>query len=327
VHGLDIGGDDLMQEPAYEAVRNAQIERLNSESKFKVLVREIYKNKINYIFCLPMYFFLTVFLIIPTFQGLYLSFFEFTTGTPKIFIGVQNFSSLFQDPVFWIALRNTLVIVVIVVPSSLFIALLVSVAVYRRNQVLKSFVRAAYYLPLVVSSVALSISWKYIYDPAIGLGNYIIGLFGFDNVVWLGDSRFVLFSLIIIVFTFSIGTPIVLYLASLGSIPETYYEAARIDGAGVVRQFFNVTLPMLLPTTLFLVVTGTIGAFQVFVFVKLLTSGGPNNASQTLAYFLYEKAFIYGQFGIACAVGTLLCLFCIGIAIIEYKFLSSDVEY
>jgi multiple sugar transport system permease protein len=304
-----------------------RLKRSNTGERLRLWAKEIYKNRVNYYFILPMYTFLIAFLIIPTIQGLYLSFFNFTAGSTKQFVGFQNFSTLFSDRVFWTALKNTALLVVGVVPLSLLISLLISVAIHRRNQILKSFVRGAFYLPLVVSSVALSISWKYIYDPAIGLANYILGLFQLQRIVWLGDSRYVMLALIIIIFTFSLGKPIMLYLASLGAIPDTYYEAARIDGASSIRQFIHITLPMLKPTTLYLVVTGTIGAFQVFVFVKLLTSGGPNNSSQTLAYMLYEKAFIFGQFGIACVIGTILCMICMGIAIVEYKFLSSDIEY
>jgi len=297
------------------------------DGKFKEYAKEIYKNRVNYLFLLPTYFFLIAFLIVPTIQGLYLSFFEFTTGVPAEFIGLQNFITLFRDPVFWIALKNTVIIVLVIVPSSLAVSLFISVIIYRRSQMLKSFVRASYYLPIIVSGVALSISWKYIYDPAIGLANYLLSIFGIDYIVWLGDTRYVLFSIIVILFTISLGTPIVLYLAALGAIPETYYEAARIDGADSVKQFLHVTLPLLKPTTLFLVVTGTIGAFQVFVFVKLLTSGGPNNSSQTLAYLLYEKAFLFGQFGMACAIASILCVICVGIAFAQYKLLSSDIVY
>ncbi|WP_165972345.1 carbohydrate ABC transporter permease [Paenibacillus piri] len=317
-----------MRKTAYgEPGQSSAVKLAGTGERLRYWAKEIYKNRVNYFFIAPMYLFLIAFLIIPTIQGLYLSFYQFTADSAKRFVGLQNFIALFRDPVFWIALKNTAVLVIGVVPSSLLVSLIISVIIHRRSQILKSFVRGAFYLPLVVSSVALSISWKYIYDPAIGLGNYVLGLFGLDPVVWLGDARYVLPALMFIIFTFSLGKPIMLYLASLGAIPDTYYEAARIDGAGSISQFVHITLPMLKPTTLYLVVTGTIGAFQVFVFVKLLTSGGPNNSSQTLAYMLYEKAFIFGQFGIGCVIGTILCLICMGIAIVEYKFLSSDIEY
>jgi multiple sugar transport system permease protein len=289
--------------------------------------REVFRNRDNYLFILPMYLFFTVFLIVPTIQGIAWSFYDFSLGHQKVFVGWQNFARLFQENVFWIALRNTFYLVLGVVPLSLFISLIIAVVISKSNQYVKSFVRGAFYLPLVVSGVALSLTWKYIFDPAIGLANQLLGLLGIEPVIWLGDPKYSLLSIIIIIFTYSLGNPIILFLAAIGNIPETYYEAARIDGAGKLRQFFEVTLPMLKPTTLYLAVTGTVGVFQVFVIVKLLTSGGPNNSSQTMAYLLYEKAFVYGQYGVACVVGTVLFFLVTFIALLQYKFLSSDIEY
>jgi multiple sugar transport system permease protein len=291
------------------------------------LLKEMWANRINYMFLLPIYLILFTFLIYPALQGIYLAFFDFRLGGIKQFVGLANFIKLVQEQVFWIALKNTVYLVLGVVPLSLAFSLVVSVIIFKSGQFIKSFVRGAFYLPLVVSGVTLSLTWKYIYDPVIGLANYLLGWFGFDRVIWLGDPNVALFSIIVIIFTYNLGKPIILYLAALGGIPETYYEAARLDGAGRIQQFFHITLPMLKPTTLYLVVTGTIGVFQVFVIIKLLTTGGPNNSTQTLAYLLYEKAFVFGQYGVACAVGTFLFLMVTAIAFIQYKFLSSDIEY
>jgi multiple sugar transport system permease protein len=291
------------------------------------LLKEIYKNKSSYLFILPMYAFLAVFLIIPAIQGLYMAFFDFKMGSEKHFVGFNNFMKLFGEQVFWTALKNTFYLVLGVVPLSLLLSLIISVVIINSGTFLKSFVRGAFYLPLVVSGVTLALTWKFIYDPVVGMANYYLGLLGFERIIWLGDPKYAMLAVMIVIFTYNLGKPIILYMAALGGIPETYYEAARIDGASKGRQFFHITLPMLKPTTLYLMVTGTIGVFQTFVIIKLLTTGGPNNATQTLAYLLYEKAFVFGQYGVACAVGTVLFLLVTSIALLQYKFLSTDIEY
>jgi len=290
-------------------------------------LKEIENNKESYLFLLPMYLLLLVFLIVPAFQGLYMGFYKYNAHFEKSFVGVKNFLNILQDNIFWIAMKNTIILFLVVVPLSLIISLLISVIVYNKSQWLKAFIRGAFYLPIVVSGVTLTLTWAYIYNPVFGLANYLLSLLNLGPVVWLGDPRFALLSIIIIIFTFSLGSPIVLYLASLGSIPKSYYEAAEIDGASKVGQFFHITLPLLKPTTLFLLITGTIGAFQVFVVIQLLTSGGPNNATQTLLYLLYQRAFVYGKYGNAAVIGTFLLIFTSIIAILQYKFLVSDIEY
>ncbi|MFD0681338.1 MULTISPECIES: carbohydrate ABC transporter permease [unclassified Paenibacillus] len=291
------------------------------------LYREIYKNRINYLFLAPMYILLFLFLIVPALQGLYYSVFEFNIGSPKTFVGFKNFAYLFGEDVFWIALKNTFVLVLIIVPASIFTALFISVAVYRSSQWVKTFVRGSFYLPLVVSSVSLTLVWGFIFNPVVGLANQILKTVGLSPVTWLGDPQYAFLAIIIVLFTFVLGKPVILYLASLGNIPETFYEAAKIDGANVLQQFYNVTLPLLKPTTLYLVITGTIQVFNVFVLIKIMTAGGPGNSTQTLAYLLYEKAFVFGQYGIASAVGAVLVFLVTAIAIIQYKFLSTDIEY
>ncbi|MCR8630032.1 carbohydrate ABC transporter permease [Paenibacillus radicis (ex Xue et al. 2023)] len=291
------------------------------------LYREVYKNRINYLFLAPMYLLLTLFLIVPALQGLYYSLFDFTIGSSLRFVGFDNFSKLLNEDVFWIALKNTFILVLIIVPVSIFTALFISVAVYRSSQGIKTFVRGSFYLPLVVSSVSLTLVWGFVFNPVVGLANQILKAIGLAAVIWLGDPKYAFLAITIVLFTFVLGKPVILYLASLGNIPETFYEAAKIDGANVLQQFWHVTLPLLKPTTLYLVITGTIQVFNVFVLIKIMTSGGPGNSTQTLAYLLYEKAFVFGQYGIASAVGAVLVFLVAIIAIIQYKFLSTDIEY
>lgn len=157
--------------------------------------------------------------------------------------------------------------------------------------------------------------------------NYLIGLFGFEPIAWLGTPKMALISVITVVVTFTIGQPVILFLAGLGGIPTDLYEAAMIDGANSRQRFFKITLPLLKPTTLFVTVTQVIGVFQVFVVVLLLTKGGPANGTQTIVYRMYEMAFDTFQFGYASAIGLVLILVIGVISWIQFRFFGADTEY
>jgi len=275
----------------------------------------------------PIYVLFAVFLIVPTIAGFYYALTDFSARRERTFVWFDNFGTIFQDRTFWIAMRNTVYIVVAVVPSSLVVSLAIAAVVTRRSATLRSFVRGSFYLPVTLSAVTLSLTWSYIFHPTVGVANYLLSLLGIEPVTWLGDARFALLSIIIILFTTHLGVPVVLYSAALGGVPETYYEAARLDGASSLQQFVHVSVPMIRPTTLYLLVTSTIGTFQVFVYVRLLTGGGPGNATQTLAYYLYERAFVYGDFGLASAVGVVLFAVVLLIAAAQLRLTRSDIEY
>lgn len=276
---------------------------------------------------LPIFLFLTIFLIVPAVQAIYLGFFRFDISTQKVFVGLENFAKLFRERAFLMALRNTFLLMLGIVPLSLMLSLVIAVALNDSCRLVKAFARGAFYLPIVVSGVTLSLIWKFIYDPVIGIANHLLGMLGLERVIWLGSTRSAMPAIMAVVFSYSLGRPVILFMAALAGIPLTYYEAARIDGAGRIRQFFSITLPLLKPTTLYLLVQGTISVFQTFVIIKLLTTGGPNNATQTLSYLLYEKAFVSGDYGTACAIGVVLFFIVTCIAVIQYRWLSNDIEY
>ncbi|WP_238402897.1 carbohydrate ABC transporter permease [Paenibacillus mesophilus] len=245
----------------------------------------------------------------------------------KDWVGLDNYIQLFQDDVFVRSLGNTFGFVAGVVPLTIIVSLFVSAIVIHKSAKTASFFRASFYLPIVTSQIILSATWAWIYHPVNGIANYALSLAGASPVMWLSDSRVALPSLIVVVVTWCVGQPIILYLAALGNIPVTYYEAASIDGAGTWRQFRSITLPMLKPTTLYVIVTSTIGAFQTFVVVQILTGGGPNYATSTIMYLLYETAFKFGKLGLASAMGVILAIIISVIAFIQFKFFKTDIEY
>ncbi|MCL5072387.1 MAG: sugar ABC transporter permease [Actinobacteria bacterium] len=293
-----------------------------------VIFSSIYKNKIYYLFLLPFYFFFIYFLVIPAVKTFYYTFFKINNvGFQLQFAGFTNYKYIFSDFRFWLALRNTAILVVILVPLVVITSLFIANSIYREKSWLKTFVRAAIYIPTITSEVVLIMSWKFILNPRVGILNYIISIFGIPYQDWLGTKSLALLSMSLVLFTFVIGAPLIIYLASLGTIPDTYYEAALIDGANQRQMFFNITLPLLKPTTLYIIVTSTIGFFQIFSTPYIMTDGGPVNSTTTLVLLLYKTAFTYENLGAASVIGVVLFIMCTIIALIQYKYLSRDVVY
>jgi multiple sugar transport system permease protein len=280
----------------------------------------------GYIFIFPGMVFFIIFVLVPLFNALKYSLYDYNIINYK-WVGLKNFRMLITDNVFNKSLANTFIFVIGIVPTTIIISLFLSVNIIKLNGKLQSFFRGAFYLPVVTSSVAMSIVWKWIYNPVNGLMNYFLSIIGVEPVNWLGDSSTVLFSLVLVVLSWSVGTPVILYCASLGSIPKTYYEAADIDGANKWQLFKNITLPLLRPTTLYIIVTSTIGTFQTFVVVQLMSGGGPHYASSTILFLLYKTAFEFNNYGLASAMGIILFFIICIISIIQFKYLSSYVEY
>ncbi len=184
------------------------------------------------------------------------------------------------------------------------------------------------YLPTVASGVTMALVWFWIYDPTnMGLLNMILGYIGIDSQMWLGSRSTALFSLILMSWLTGHGAGIILYLAALGGIPKSLYEAADIDHASAWSQFRNITMPLLKPTTLYLLVMGVIGSFQVFMSIYLMTQGGPNFATTTIAYLIYVHAFEYYQFGLAAAESFALGIVIILASVFQFKLMSTDVEF
>ncbi|EAQ6393102.1 sugar ABC transporter permease, partial [Salmonella enterica] len=208
------------------------------------------------------------------------------------------------------------------------ITFVLSYFIFQMKSKWQTFFKATLYLPAVASGVTISIVWLAIFDPTdSGLLNRFLGLFGLDPVIWLGQSGTALFSLILMNWLGSHGAGIILYLAAMGGIPKSLYEAADIDHASGWTQFSKITWPLLKPTTLYLLVTGVITSFQVFISVYLMTQGGPNFATTTIAYLIYETAFKFYEFGLASAQSFVLAIIIIVISVIQFKYFSSDIEY
>lgn len=244
------------------------------------------------------------------------------------FIGWTNYVETFNDSLFWKSIRNTIVYTVLAVPVGLIISFAVAIMILPLRKGLQTTFKAIYYLPAVASGVTLSVVWLWIYDPLpAGILNQFIGWFGVDNQNWLGASKTAMFSLVLMSWLSSHGTSIIIYLAALLGIDESYYEAAELDGASFLQKLWYIVIPFLKPTTLFLFVTGIIGSFQVFQNAYLMTGGGPDNATTMVGLLIFNNAFKYFEFGEAAAQSLILTLIIALISLIQFKIMGKDVEY
>ncbi|MFC4775756.1 carbohydrate ABC transporter permease [Paenibacillus sp. GCM10023252] len=244
------------------------------------------------------------------------------------YVGLDNYVESFQDDLFWKSIGNTIVYTVLTVPVALFLSFAVAILILPLQKWMQTTFKAIYYLPAVASGVALSVVWLWIFDPmSSGILNKLIGLVGLSNENWLGSSSTAMFSLVLMSWLSSHGTSIIIYLAALLGIDTSYYEAADLDGANFLQKLWHIVIPCLKPTTLFLLVTGVIGSFQVFQNAFLMTGGGPDNATTMVGLLIFDNAFKYFEFGKAAAQSLILALLIAGVALLQFKLLGREVEY
>ncbi|MFD2114605.1 carbohydrate ABC transporter permease [Paenibacillus yanchengensis] len=244
------------------------------------------------------------------------------------YVGFENFVTTFSDGLFWKAVRNTVVYTLLTVPFNIFLSFLVAILIIPFQKRTQTVFKAIYYLPAVASGVAMAVVWLWIFDPLkSGIANQVISFFGISNQNWLGSSATAMFSLVLMSWLSSHGTAIIIYLAALLGIDNSYYEAAAIDGASFLQKLRYIVIPFLKPTTLFLLVTGVIGSFQVFQNAFLMTGGGPDHATTMMGLLIFNNAFTYFEFGKAAAQSLILALIIAIISFIQFRLLGKDIEY
>ena len=287
----------------------------------KALVRR--ETRSAYLFLLPNLIFFVGFVVIPMILCVYTSFFESTMGkdVEDVFIGLKNYTELWQDPIFLRALKNTFVIVLVSVPTVCIFSLWVSALIYRMKGAVLSTFRCVFYLPVVTGSVAVTVVWKWMFNNYYGIFNYVgkgMGVID-NNINWLGDERFALWCIILILFTTSVGQPIVLYVSALGTVDTSLVEASEVDGANNIQKFWKIKWPLIMPTTLYILVITTINSFQCFALIQLLTSGGPNHSTDTVMYYIYYSAFKLYRYGYGNAMGVVLAIFIALLSAVQFK--------
>lgn len=295
----------------------------NVPARSKVLVRR--ETRSAYLFLLPALVFFIGFVIIPMALCLFTSFFNYTMGD-FYFIGFNNYINMFKDDIFRVALRNTILIVVIAVPTVTAFSLWVGASIYNMHAVSRSFYRCVFYLPVVTGSVAVAVVWKWMFNKYNGLFNNLMVNAGVldEKISWLGDERFALWCIILILFTTSVGQPIVLYVAALGNVDTSLIEASEVDGATKLQTFWKIKWPSIMPTTLYILIITTINSFQCYALIQLLTSGGPNHSTETIMYYIYYRAFKLNDYGYGNAMGIFLALIIAIFSAIQLKVGQSN---
>lgn len=277
----------------------------------------------GYLFLLPSLIFFIGFVVVPMVMCVVTSFFDanMDLNTPDKFIWFNNYIELWKDPVFLKALKNTFIIVVVSVPFTCVFSLWVASAIYRMKEGLLSFFRIVFYLPVVTGSVAVTVVWKWMYNNYYGIFNYLLKNTGVitKNINWLGDPKYALGCIILILLTTSVGQPIVLYVSALSNVDNSLVEASEVDGANNLQVFWRIKWPQIMPTTLYILVITTINSFQCFALIQLLTSGGPNYATETVMYYIYYTAFKLYRFGYGNAMGVILAIFIGILSAIQFR--------
>lgn len=286
------------------------------------------QNITSYLFLLPMMVFFIGFVLVPMGMGIVTSFFNYTMSKFD-FIGFKNYTELFKDVKFQKSVVNTIIIVVTSVPLVTIFSLWVASLIYDTSSFVTSFFRGVFYLPVVTGTVSVVVVWKWIFDKYSGILNWLLQSMGVlnRNVAWLGEKSTAIWCILAILFTTSIGQPIVLYIAALGNVDSSIIEAAEVDGASKFRTFWQIKWPSVMPTTLYVLVITTINSFQCFALIQLLTSGGPVYSTSTVMYYLYQNAFSLYRYGYANAMGVILAIIIAAFSALQFKVMKSDVEY
>lgn len=262
-----------------------------------------------YLYLLPMMAIMVVFNFYPIIKSFMLSFYtdyDFFNNQVNA-VGTGNYSKIFHDPDFWLALKNTFIFVFGSVPIGIVLALWIALMIHRIPY-LQGLFRTVYFLPFVTSTVAITLVWSWMYHSRFGVFNYFLGWFGIQPIQWLTDPKYAMTALVIAAVWKNLGLAIILFLVGLTNIDEGYYAAARVDGAKTWAQFWNITVPLLAPTTFLVMVTSTIGSFKVFdeVFAMFQGQPGPGKSALTIVYYIYQKFYTEFDYGVAAAAGTVL---------------------
>ncbi len=286
-----------------------------------------YKWYLPYIFILLAMIGLFVFRLGPIAFAAVMSFTDWSMfGSPK-WTGIGNYIDFATDPTFWLIIRNTILFSLIFVPIILFVSLILAVLLNSGVKGTTTF-RAMYFAPVITSTVAVAIVWRWIFGADVGMVNFLLRTVGVKHPPsWLSDRRF---SLFVVAFVFAwkrVGYYMIIYLAGLQDIPHNLYEAAKIDGAGNFKVFSKITLPLITPTMFFVLIMSLIDSYKNFDIIYVMTRGGPGTSSTTLSYYIYQHAFELFQMGPAASLSMVLLMIVGSIAFLNFMYKSRWVKY
>jgi multiple sugar transport system permease protein len=296
---------------------------VNRKSSKRILDRQEFW---GFLFICPWLIGFLIFTVGPMISSLVLSLYKYDLASAK-FVGFENYHRLFtQDVLFWKSLKTTALYALMTVPLGVFGSLLIALLL---NQPVKGvrLYRTLFYLPSMVPAVASALVWQWVFNADNGILNQGLAILGLPNVEWLQNEKFTPYAFVLMSLWGIGGQRMIIFLAGLQGIPDSYYEAARLDGAGTLSQFRHITLPCLSPVMFFNIVLGLVGAFQVFTSAYIMTSGGPNNASLFYSLYIFRNAFEYFKMGKASAMAWVLFAILLAFTLIQFVLSKRWVHY
>lgn len=279
---------------------------------------------VPYLLVSPYIVHFILFVAFPVVFSIVLTFHKWNIISPMEYTGLNNYIRLFKDEVFFQSLINTLIFLVIHIPLQIIVALFLAQILNQKIK-LRGFFRAAFFLPVIVSGVVVTILWQQLYGFDTGLLNRLLVSLGLGKVGWLTDPNIAMPSIALMATWKNVGLYIVLFLVGLQTVPEQYYEAADIEGASQWQKFFKITLPMINPTIFMVVILSTIGGFSLFIEPYIMTGGGPLNSTISAVLYIYKQGFFYYHMGYSATLGFFFALIIMAVVVIQKKFVERDI--
>ncbi len=294
------------------------------EIKTKKIKRTYNKKWLPYLLVSPYLIFVIIFVVFPVLFCFFLTFNKWNIISPMKFIGIDNYSRLFHDRLFWKAIGNTLKFLLLHIPLQLIVSLLLA---YLLNQKIKaaSFFRASFFMPVIVSGVVVTILWQQLLGFDFGLINKMLMGLGVAKIGWLVDPDVAIYSIAVMATWKNVGLYVILFLVGLQTVPTQYYEAAKMEGATRWQQFYHITLPMINPTIFMVVILSTIGGFSLFIEPYIMTGGGPLNTTLSAVLYIYKQAFQYYNMGYSATLGFFYAIMIMTVVILQKKIIEKEV--
>ena len=282
------------------------------------------KKLLPYLLVSPYLIFVSIFVIFPVLFCFFLTFHKWNIIAPMKFIGIDNYSRLIKDRLFWKALSNTLKFLLLHIPLQLVVSLFLA---YLLNQKIKgiAFFRGSFFMPVIVSGVVVTILWQQLLGLDSGLINRMLIELGLKKVGWLVDPDIAIYSIAVMATWKNLGLYVILFLVGLQTVPPQYYEAAKMEGATRWQQFYHITLPMINPTVFMVVILSTIGGFSLFIEPYIMTGGGPLNTTLSAVLYIYKQAFQYYNMGYSATLGFFYAIMIMTVVILQKKFIEKEV--
>jgi alpha-1,4-digalacturonate transport system permease protein len=290
-----------------------------ARGKASIKSYENQQKRAAYAFILPNFIIFTTFFLIPAVYGVIYSFYKHDGWSKPKFIGWNNYKAILADPVFWKVLQQTFVYAIVSVPLVFAVSLLLAMLLTQDGIKGRGLMRASIYWPTMISTVIVGLMWRWIFGENFGIINYLIQLFGGTSVPWLTSDFFAKATVIVATVWSKAGFFMIIFIGGLESIPTSYYEAATIDGASKLRQFWNITLPLLKPTSFLVFVLSIINAFKEYPLVLTLTGGGPGDSTTYIVQYIYETGFIRFKMGFASAASMIMFVILAILTLVQFK--------